>query len=74
MNEYLDGRLVKGWEELPQMPSTQFLRRLQGLPRILARTGGLVVTRHGKPDAVVILADDYDRLVSFVAANKRTED
>lgn len=73
MNEYPDARLLKGWEELPQMPSTQFLRRLQGLSRILAQKGGLVVTCNGRPDAVVISANDYDRLVSFIKANEPVE-
>lgn len=73
MSEYPGDLPVNSWEKLPQMPSTQFLRRLQSLPRILKRTGGLVVTRHGQPDAVVILADDYVRLVSLIRANESTE-
>lgn len=64
--EKVGGICLRKSHELPSMPSTQFLRRLQGVTRALERTEPFAVTRHGKPEVVVLDVEDYERLVSLI--------
>ena len=61
--------------ELPNIPASDVKKRgWRGVMRALAAKGPVVVTNHSEPEAVIVSAQDYVRLLSLVAANaEKTE-
>lgn len=55
---------------LPNIPASDVKKRgWRGVMRTLAANGPVVVTNHSEPEAVIVSAQDYARLLAVVAAN-----
>jgi prevent-host-death family protein len=59
--------------QLPRIPASDVKKRgWRGLMRALAAKGPVVVTNHSEPEAVIISADEYARLLTAVEATVKT--
>lgn len=55
---------------LPHMPASDVKKRgWRGVMRALAASGPVVVTNHSEPEAVIVSAQDYARLLAVVEAS-----
>ncbi len=68
-------RMSSPLADLPNIPASDVKKRgWRGVMRALAAKGPVVVTNHSEPEAVIVSAQDYARLLSLVAANaEKTE-
>lgn len=56
--------------DLPKIPASDVKKRgWRGVMRTLAASGPVVVTNHSEPEAVIVSAQEYARLLAAVAAN-----
>lgn len=56
--------------DLPNIPASDLKKRgWRGVMRTLAASGPVVVTNHSEPEAVILSAQDYARLLAVVDAN-----
>ena len=56
--------------DLPNIPASDVKKRgWRGVMRTLAAGGPVVVTNHSEPEAVIVSAQEYARLLAIVAAN-----
>lgn len=69
-----DMLLDKKGEALPEITASQFLRRLQGAPKILGESPCAVISCRGKRELVVVTAEYWDQLVELVKAYREDVD
>ena len=57
--------VLKSMDDLPHTPASD-VKKLgwRGVMRVVARDGKVVVTNHGRPEAVVLSLEDYDELLA----------
>ncbi len=56
--------------DLPNIPASDVKKRgWRGVMRTLAASGPVVVTNHSEPEAVIVSAQEYARLLAVVDAN-----
>ncbi|MDP3720236.1 MAG: type II toxin-antitoxin system prevent-host-death family antitoxin [Acidobacteriota bacterium] len=56
--------------DLPNIPASDLKKRgWRGVMRTLAASGTVVVTNHSEPEAVIVSAQEYTRLLAVVDAN-----
>ncbi|MFA5910908.1 MAG: type II toxin-antitoxin system prevent-host-death family antitoxin [Vicinamibacterales bacterium] len=62
--------------DLPRIPASDVKKRgWRGVMRALASKGPVVVTNHSEPEAVILSAQDYARLLTIVKETEsRTEE
>ena len=59
------------FDDLPRIPASDVKKRgWRGVVRAITSQGPVVVTNHSEPEAVILSAEDYARLLTIV---KRTE-
>lgn len=57
--------------DLPQIPASDVKRRgWRAIVRTLASRGAVLVTNHSEPEAVIVSAHEYERLIGIVKASE----
>lgn len=59
---------MESLDDLPRVPASDVKKRgWRGVMRALGSSGPVVITNHSEPEAVILSAQDYERLAALVA-------
>ncbi len=65
--------MSSSFTDLPRIPASDVKKRgWRGVMRAITSKGPVIVTNHSEPEAVILAAQDYARLLTIVKATEAT--